>query len=54
MFAIDEFLAENPNWIMLHRVSYSYGLTVLANTNNVNDTPNLDYGYQFPIINFPV
>lgn len=53
-FAIDEFLADNSNWIMLHRVSYGDGLTVLANTNNVNDIPNLDTNYYFPEINLPV
>lgn len=54
IFAIEEFLTANPQWIMLHRVSYGYGLTVLANTTNTTDTPNLELGHQFPIINLPV
>lgn len=46
--AIREFVAENPHWIYLHKVDYCNGLTILANTRNVDDKPNMDPGLVFP------
>jgi hypothetical protein len=46
--AIDEFLAANPNWKYLNRTTYSYGMTVLGNMDNIDDEPNLDPDLKFP------
>ena len=49
-FAIREFLAENPHWVYLHKIEYSYGMTVLGNTKNVTDVPNMDPNFRYPAV----
>jgi hypothetical protein len=46
--AIREFISSNPHWIYLHKVNYGHGLTVLGNTKNMDDKPNMDPELMFP------
>lgn len=47
-YAIREFLKDNPHWKYLHKVDYGNGLTVLGNTKNVKDKPDLDPNFRYP------
>jgi hypothetical protein len=49
-FAIREFLEAHPHWIYLHKMSYSHGMTVLGNTKNITDTPNMDPEFRYPAV----
>lgn len=48
--AIREFLEQNNNWQYLLKVRYGNGLTVLGNTNNVDDEPNMNPDHRYPTI----